>query len=150
MLAYDGDVFEPVIWTRATGRTRTMKLPAGRCVAETSDIRWTKNGEQVVVAVPTAEWRTKARASFAQITAGPVFVQTSKDPFLAWEDLRRMANVRSVGALNVKTGEYQELIPEAMITNYTLPDDGGFVRYTADQTKKTDTHPPANPDRPFA
>src|SRR5258708_1216225 len=44
MLAYDGDVFEPVIWTRATGRTMTLKLPVGKYVAETSNIRWTHKG----------------------------------------------------------------------------------------------------------
>lgn len=148
-LAYNGDVFEPTIWWRATGKVTTLKLPPGKYVAETSDIRWAKKGEQVVVAVHTLEWRKKARDSFAQITGGPVFVQNSKDPFLAWDDLRRMGNLRSVGALDVKTGAYQELVPEAMLSNYTLADDGSIVSYTVDQTKKTEYEAPGNEGRLF-
>jgi Tol biopolymer transport system component len=75
---------------------------------------------------------------FASITAGPVIVQDSKEPFLAWDALRRMGNRRSVGALDVKTATYHELFPESLITNYTFADDGSVIAYTEDQTRKTD------------
>jgi len=97
MLVWNGDAFEPAVWNRATGKLTPLKLPAGKYVAETSDIRWNGAGSQVVVAVHTTAWRQKAHDTFTQITAGPVFVQNSKDPFLAWDDLRRMGNRRSVG-----------------------------------------------------
>src|SRR5205814_1598822 len=35
-LAFNGDVFEPAVWDRVTGKTTTLRLPAGRYVAETS------------------------------------------------------------------------------------------------------------------
>jgi len=146
-LAWNGDVFEPTVWARATGKLTTLKMPAGKYVAEASDIRWTKKGEQVVVAVHTTEWRKKARDMFAQITGGPVFVQSSKDPFLAWDDLRRLGALRSVGALDVKTSAYQELIAEAVLGNYTIADDGATVSYTVDQTKKTEYEAPGNDGR---
>ena len=76
-----------------------MKMPAGKYVAETSDLRWNGGGTELVFAVHTASWRQKARDTFTNITTGPVFVQNSKDPFLAWDDLRRMGTRRSVGAL---------------------------------------------------
>lgn len=44
MLVFNGDVYEPVIWTKATNKSVTLKLPAGKYVAETSDIRWTPDG----------------------------------------------------------------------------------------------------------
>jgi dipeptidyl aminopeptidase/acylaminoacyl peptidase len=138
MLVWNGDAYEPAVWTRATGKVAVLKMPAGKYVAENSDIRWNGAGNAVVVAVHTNAWRQKARETFTNITAGPVFVQNSKDPFLAWDDLRRMANRRSVGELDAKTGAYKELIPEAMISSYTVTDDGTVVAYTEDQTKKTD------------
>ena len=147
-LAWNGDVYEPGVWTRATAKVATLKLPAGKYVAETSDIRWTKSG-QVVVAVHTADWRKRARDAFAAITGGPVFVQNSKDPFLAWDDLRRMGAVRSVGAIDVKTGTYRELVPEMMLSSYTLTDDGSRVSYAVDQTKKTDYEGNGNDGRLF-
>ena len=107
MLVWNGDVYEPAVWNRATGKLATLKMPAGKYVAETSDIRWNGAGTQLVVAVHTTEWKKKAQDTFTRMTVGPVFVQDSKDPFLAWDDLRRMGDLRSVGALDVKTGQYQ-------------------------------------------
>jgi dipeptidyl aminopeptidase/acylaminoacyl peptidase len=150
ILVWNGDVYEPAVWNRTTGKLTALKVPAGKYVAETSDIRWNAAGSQVVFAVHTAAWRQKARDTFTQITAGPVFVQNSKDPFLAWDDLRRMANKRSVGSIDVKTGAYKELVPEAMITSYTLADDGSVIAYTEDQTKKTDYDGNGNDGRLFA
>ena len=150
MLVWNGDVFEPAVWNRATGKLTPLKLPAGKYVAETSDIRWNGAGSQVVFAVHTAAWRQKAHDTFTQITAGPVFVQNSKDPFLAWDDLRRMANRRSIGSIDVKAGTFKELVPEAMITSYTLADDGTVIAYTEDQTKKTDYDGNGNDGRLFA
>jgi dipeptidyl aminopeptidase/acylaminoacyl peptidase len=138
MLAWNGDVFEPAIWSRATGRVATLKLPAGKYVAETSDIRWNRAGTQLIAAVHTTAWRAMARQAFASITSATVQVQSSKDPFLAWDDVRRMGNRRSVGIVDVKTGAYRELVPEAMIGSYTVADDGSVVSYTEDLTKKTD------------
>ncbi|HET9425828.1 MAG TPA: hypothetical protein VFO55_10685, partial [Gemmatimonadaceae bacterium] len=148
-LSWNGDAFEPTIWTRATGKLATLRMPAGRYVAEASDIRWTSGGTRVVVAVHTTEWRRKATATFTNITSGPVIVQNSKDPFLAWEELRRMGSVRSIGALDVKTGAYEELVPEAMIGTYTLATDGSAVSYAVDQMKKTEYEAVGNDSRLF-
>lgn len=137
MLVWNGDAFEPAIWTRTTGKISNLKMPAGKYVAETSDLRWNGNGS-VVVAVHTTDWRKKAADTFKNITDGPVFVQDSKQPFLAWDDLRRMGARRSVGAIDVKSGAYRELISEAQITTFNVPEDGSWMTYGEDQTKKTE------------
>jgi dipeptidyl aminopeptidase/acylaminoacyl peptidase len=128
----------PAIWNRAANKLTTLTMPAGKYVAETSDIRWNGAGTQVIVAVHTTEWKKKAQATFTNMTVGPVFVQDSKEPFLAWDDLRRMAGRRSIGAIDVGSGAYRELVPEAQITAYTVAEDGSVVTYGEDQTKKTD------------
>jgi dipeptidyl aminopeptidase/acylaminoacyl peptidase len=138
MLLFNGDVFEPAIWDRATNKLTVSHLPAGKYVAENSDLRWTTDGKQLVFAVHTTEWRKKARETFANMTAGPVFVQSSLDPFLAWDDIRRMANVRSVVAFDPQTSQLHELIPETMLAGYTLAEDGSAVSYNQDIQKKTD------------
>jgi dipeptidyl aminopeptidase/acylaminoacyl peptidase len=138
MLMFNGDIYEPAVWDRASGKLTVSHLPAGKYVAETSDIRWSGDGASLVFAVHTTEWRKKARETFATMTGGPVFVQSSLDPFLAWDDVRRMGNIRSIVALDVKTNEFRDLVPEAMVANYTLAEDGSGVAYNRDIQKKTD------------
>ena len=138
MLAFNGDVYEPAIWDRATGKLTVSRLPAGKYVAENSDIRWTPDGTSLVFAVHTTDWRSKARATFATMTAGPVFVQSSLDPFLAWDDVRRLANVRSVVSFDPRTNQLRELVPEARVTAYTLLEDGSALTYNRDVQQKTD------------
>jgi dipeptidyl aminopeptidase/acylaminoacyl peptidase len=138
MLLYNGDVFEPMVWDRATNKATVGHLPAGKYVAENSDLQWTPDGRELVLAVHTAEWRTKARGTFATMTVGPVFVQSSLEPFLAWDDVRRLGNVRSVAAFDPATGRLRDLVPETMVASYTLAKDGRAVTYNQDIQKKTD------------
>jgi dipeptidyl aminopeptidase/acylaminoacyl peptidase len=137
-LVLDGGVLHPTVWNRATGKLATHKMPVGKYVAEQSDVRWTAGGTKLVVAVHTTDWKNKATAMFQNITAGPIIVQNSKDPFLAWDELRRMGNIRSVGTIDLKTGAYEEIAPEAMIGTYTVAADGSSIVYGLDQTKKTE------------
>jgi dipeptidyl aminopeptidase/acylaminoacyl peptidase len=138
MLLFNGDVLEPVIWDRMSLTLVTLKMPAGRYVAENSDVRWSADGRTVLVATHSTEWRTKAREVFATMTSGPVFVQNSKDPFLSWDDIRRQANVRSIVAIDVATGKTTERVPESMIASYTAAEDGSAISFAADIQKVTD------------
>jgi dipeptidyl aminopeptidase/acylaminoacyl peptidase len=135
---YNGDVYEPAIWDRKADRVTVAHLPAGRYVAENSDLRWTADGKALVFTVHSTEWRKKARDTFTNMTVGPVFVQSSVDPFLAWDDVRRMANVRSIVTFDPKTNEIREVVPETMVGQYTLTKDGAVIDYDVDIQKKTD------------
>ena len=139
MLVFNGDVYEPVIWTKATNKAVTLKVPAGKYVAENSDLRFTPNGKSLVFSTHTPAWRKEARETFAAMTGvTPVYVQTSTDPFLAWDAIRRAGNVRSVLTLDVATGQTRESVPERPLTSYTLAEDGSAVSYLQDIVKKTD------------
>ena len=135
---YNGDVYEPAVWDRKVDRVTVAHLPTGHYVAENSDLRWTADGKALVFTVHTADWRKKARDTFTTMTVGPVFVQSSLDPFLAWDDVRRMANVRSIVAFDLKTNEMRELVPETMVGQYSLTKDGAAIDYDVDIQKKTE------------
>ena len=137
-LLFNGDVYEPAVWDRKADRVVTVHLPAGRYVAENSDLRWTADGKSLVFTVHTAEWRKKARDTFTNMTTGPVFVQSSLDPFLAWDDVRRMGNARSVVAFDLQTNVMRDLVPETMVGQYVLAKDGAALAYDVDIQKKTD------------
>ena len=65
-------------------------------------------------------------------------VHSSKEAFLAWEGLRRAAGPRSLAAYDVKSGQTRELLPEMKLGSYDLSEDGSFITYSEDITKKTD------------
>jgi dipeptidyl aminopeptidase/acylaminoacyl peptidase len=129
--------FEPVVWERASGKLTTVKIPAGRYVAENSDLRWLPDGSGLVFSLRTDAWRTQAQAQFARQTKGPIFVQSSADPFLAWDDIRRLSAIRSVASYDVKSGRIAELVPERRINSYTISRDGSIMTFTEDLTEKT-------------
>ncbi|MEP7338981.1 MAG: prolyl oligopeptidase family serine peptidase [Acidobacteriota bacterium] len=138
MLTLKGDLFEPMIWERASNKWQTVKLPPSKSVAENSELTWTPQGDQLLIALRPTEWRKQARERFLAETKATVVVHSTKEPFLAWEDLRRMAAVRSLAAYDLKSAETRELIAQTKLNSYDLSEDGALVTYQEDITKKTD------------
>lgn len=133
-----GDGFEPMIWERATGKWQTVALPTGKYVAENAELTWTPDGARLLLTVRPTEWRKQAQERFAYETKGPVVVHSSKEPFLAWEELRRLSDQRSLIAYELNSKQTRELLPTMKLNNYDLTEDGALVRYQEDITKKTD------------
>lgn len=125
------------IWDRENGKLTLVSISAGKYVAENHDLRWTRDGN-VVFALRTDAWREQARAEFARLTTGPVIVQVGNDPFLAWDGMRRRNAVRSIVSYDPRTRQLREIVPERMVANYVLADDGSVVALSEDITKKTD------------
>jgi dipeptidyl aminopeptidase/acylaminoacyl peptidase len=140
MLVYDSKsaVFQPVIWEQQNGRLTAIAVPRGKYVAENSELRWSADGKRLVYTLHTLAWRKAAQDSFAVMTNGPVFVQSSENPFLTWDALRRTANVRSIVAYDLATAKTIELLPETMVASWDVSDDGSTLTYNEDITKKTD------------
>jgi dipeptidyl aminopeptidase/acylaminoacyl peptidase/tetratricopeptide (TPR) repeat protein len=138
VLVLRGDRFEPVIWDRAARRAKSLRVPTGSYVAENSDVQWTHDGRRIVVALRSDAWKARATAEFDRLTRGPIFVQDSKEPFLAWDAMRRMGNVRSVHAIDVATGKTTQLLPETMVGQYAISEDDSLLTWQEDITQKTD------------
>jgi dipeptidyl aminopeptidase/acylaminoacyl peptidase len=133
-----GDVFEPGVWERATGKFGVISLPPSKYAAENSEFHWSADGTQLMLDVRQEDWRRRARERFEKETRGPVAVQSSKDPFLSWDDLRRMSAIRSLVVYDTKSGQSREALAETKVNSYDLSDDGTLITYYEDQTKKTD------------
>lgn len=133
-----GDRYEPVIWERAANKFTSINLPAGRYAAENSDLEWSQDGARILLALRTEEWRAKAKEKFAYETRGPVVAHSSREPFLAWDELRRMSALRSLVSYDLKTAQSREVLPETKINSYNLAEDSSFISFFEDITKKTD------------
>jgi len=138
VLALDGERLVVEIWERATGRSRVLATPAGWYVAENSDLRWSGDGRRVVVSLRREAWRQRVSAEFARLTQGPVFVQDGRDPFLAWDKLRREGNVRALHELDATTGAARELVSEGMLSGLRVSEDDSVVVWEEDVTRQTD------------
>ena len=138
LLALKGDLFEPMIWERASNKWQIVKLPSSKSAAENSELIWTPSGDQLLIALRPADWQKQARDRFLAETKSTVVVHSTKEPFLAWEDLRRLAAVRSLAAYDLKSGETREVIAQTKLNSYDLSEDGALVTYQEDITKKTD------------
>ena len=138
VLATDGEQLVPTIWDRDAGRLAAVRLAANRAVAENSELRWNRAGTKILVALRSRAWKTRIDARFAAMTTGPVFVQSSDEPFLAWDDLRRQGLIRIVAAIDGRTGRIDELTPETGIVTWNLAEDDSTLVYQEDITPKTD------------
>jgi dipeptidyl aminopeptidase/acylaminoacyl peptidase len=138
ILVLQDEIFKPMIWERANNKWQTVALPAAKVVAENSELSWTPDSAQLYLTVRSDDWTKQARAKFEANTKASVVVLSSKEPFLAWEELRRMAAVRSLVAFEVKSGQTREVIAQTKLNAFDLAEDGSFVTYNEDITKKTD------------
>jgi dipeptidyl aminopeptidase/acylaminoacyl peptidase len=138
LLELRNDSFVPLIWDRAANKWQNVVLPAGKMLAVNTELQWTPDSAQLLFSVRPAEWLQQTRAKFEALTKAPIVVQASKEPFLAWEELRRMPLMQSVVAFDVKSGNPREVLAQTKLNNYDLAEDGSFLTYQEDLTKKTD------------
>jgi dipeptidyl aminopeptidase/acylaminoacyl peptidase len=138
LLVLNESTFKPMIWERASNKWFTVTLPSTKVVAENSELSWTPDSTQLYLTVRGEDWAKQARAKFDANTKAAVVVLSSKEPFLAWEELRRMSAIRSLVAFEVKSGQTREVIAQTKLNGFDLAEDGSFVTYNEDITKKTD------------
>jgi dipeptidyl aminopeptidase/acylaminoacyl peptidase len=135
------DRFDLLLWDRASRKATPVRLPAGRYATGSSDLDWSSDGRTLYASLRSEAWRAKAAAEFARLTTGPRIVQSSTEPFLAWNGLSRMGTIESAVAITVergRAGAMSDLLPEAMTQQWRVTADGRTLVYTEDITKKTD------------
>ncbi len=137
ILVLRGDQFEPMVYDRSSGGTRPVAVPGGYYVAANSDVRWNAAGTALILSLRANPWRARAGAEFDRITRGPVFVQDSKDPFLAWDAMRRLGNLRSVASIDVASGK-ATMLAEGAIASFTMSGDDSLLTFQEDITRRTD------------
>lgn len=137
LILKDG-LHRPVIWERESGKLHPVNLPAGKNPANNTAIHWAPQGDRLYLSLQTDEWRKTAAERFQLETKGPIVFHSSREPFLAWDDVRRLAQIRSVAACEIQSGRTLEVLPEKRINSYGFTEDGLLVTYQEDITQKTD------------
>ncbi|MGH7500609.1 MAG: prolyl oligopeptidase family serine peptidase [Longimicrobiales bacterium] len=133
----EADVYRLGIRDRESGRTRYIDLPRDRILVTNGPLQWSADGRTLLFAMHTAAWQHDAHTRFLAQTDGPIIVQSSEDPFLSWEDLRRMQDRQIIATVDVASGRVEEALAEAILDDVSLTADGSTLRYAADITKGT-------------
>ena len=128
--------FEPMIWERASGKTRALKLPADKMLAD-GDMQWSDDGRTLLLPLRNKDWTARAQSRFAALTRDSIIVQSSSAPFLAWDDLGRLRLEQSLASYDLATDRIREVLPTRNVRSYQLTSDGSIV-FQEDITKKTD------------
>ena len=129
--------FEAWIWDRPGSAFSRIRLPDRHTVDSTVAPRWTPDGASVYIAAHEADWAEETGERFGQLTRAPIVELSSEKPFLAWEQLRRMALSRSLFLYDPASGESRPIIADEKLLGYRRTEDGRFVIVTDDQTDKT-------------
>jgi dipeptidyl aminopeptidase/acylaminoacyl peptidase len=134
----EGDLLRLVVWEQDRARLRTVTLPQGRILADNGSLQWSADGSLLLLSLRPAEWQREARERFLREVEGPIVVQSSEDPFLSWEEIRRRASRAIPAVYRTDTGRIEELLPENALGTVALTADGTVLRYEEDITGKTD------------
>jgi dipeptidyl aminopeptidase/acylaminoacyl peptidase len=138
MLVLEKEVLSVLVWDRMSGRFTQPVLPAGRYVAENSELRWSGDGRSLAFALRANEWKARATQRFKELTEGPITVLDGTDDFLEWDEMRRMNDQRSIVLWEVGAPQVKTIQPEGRIGSWVLAKDGSAVTVQQDVTKKTD------------
>jgi len=126
------------VWDADRAVVRDVVIKGDTQIAVNSGLVWSADDSRVVVSLRTRQRDAEARARFAALTEGPIIVQSSKDPFLEWDDLGRAARWRSIADVDVATGQARTILHERKLSSYAVARDGTFITFQEDVTGKTD------------
>ena len=136
-LVQEGDWFRLAVAETSSGRVRTPSLPDGRIVSETANLEWTADGTRLLVALRPGDWLERAGARFRAEVEGPIVVQSSQDPFLSWEEIRRYGLEHALYLYEPDRNRFLPLIEEGRFSGYGLSDDGRHLWWAPDITPGT-------------
>lgn len=139
-LHYDGSTFSLRVHDVDGGDTRQVELRSSRPIASSSPIVWTPDGEHVLVTLRPEGWAERAREAFYALTEAPVIVQDSRNDFLAWDDVRNIANEQITALVAVDDGSVREIMDDVVPQDVGFSPDGDLMTYsTAVRTKTSYT-----------
>ncbi|MFB3854156.1 MAG: prolyl oligopeptidase family serine peptidase [Vicinamibacterales bacterium] len=130
--------FVVYVWDAAKAVLSEVPQKSSFEVAGNTGVEWTADDARLVLSYRSPEWAKKAASQFKLLTAGPIVVHSSKEPFLEWDALQRTSRSRIVGELDVVTGEVKVVLPERKLSSFQVARDGSFVTFMEDVTEKTD------------
>ena len=140
MLAFlvrDDDEFFLHTYEPARNRVRRVNLRSDKSIAANSPLAWRPDGSGVMLSLRGEGWAEKSRRMFLDLADGPVVVQDSREPFLAWEVVRSQGGLVVPAFVEIPSRNVRELLPEGRYSGARQSEDGQFVTFIESRPIKT-------------
>ena len=118
-------------------RVRKVNLKTDKPIASNSPLSWRPDGSGVVLALRENNWAEMSRQMFLDLTEGPVIVQDSRKPFLAWEVVRSQTSLMIPAIVDIRSRDVRELPAAGRIGGMHQSEDGRFITYIETKPIKT-------------
>ncbi|KPK90132.1 hypothetical protein AMJ80_08825 [bacterium SM23_31] len=132
-----GDEYFLHTYDREKNKVNEVKLKTDKSIASNSMLEWRPDGSGIVITLRDTGWSEKSRKAFLELTEGPIIVRNSKNPFLAWDEVRARSSLQIPAVVDIKSREVKELLPESRTGSIRQSEDGKFITYTETYPIKT-------------
>lgn len=130
-LRLEGDDWALYVHDIAGNRTRKVAVRTAKKIASASPLVWSRDGATVLLTLRPEGWAAEARQAFVDLSEGPVVVQDSENPFLAWDRVRNLGNRQIPALVSLADGSVREILPETNIQGARFSADGALAYATA-------------------
>jgi dipeptidyl aminopeptidase/acylaminoacyl peptidase len=129
-LYLDDDEYRLYTYDRERNRTRRVELDTSGPIASNSSVEWRPDGTGVLLSLRSPGWAAAARRAYEDLSFGPVIVQDSDEPFLAWDAVRNRGQLVVPAIVSLPSGEVRELFDEEIsIQDAAQSEDGRYLGY---------------------
>ena len=98
----DKDEYFLFTYEREKDKVKKLKLKTDKSIASNSFLMWRPDGSGILLALRENEWAEKSRKMYLDLTEGPVIVQDSRKPFLAWEEVRNQSSLQVPAIVDIE------------------------------------------------
>lgn len=135
-LEQKGDRLHLMIYTLDRNRTREIRV-SGNPILVNSSIRWTPDGQSLIIDIRDSGWLEKAMQLYTEATVGPIVVYDGSKPFLKWDEIRNTNRLSKVVEVAIRNGAVKELLPESDYGGVNLTEDGRYLIFNETFPQKT-------------
>ncbi len=133
----DGEEYFLHNYEPARDRVRKVDLKSDKPIASNSPLAWRSDGSGVLLSLRSEGWAQTSRQMFLDLSEGPIIVQDSRKPFLAWDAVRNQAGLSIPAVVDIRSRDVDELVPEGNYSGFQQSEDGQFVSYIETTRIKT-------------
>lgn len=138
MLRDGDDSYTLHLYDRQTNSIDHLELSSDKRISSESMLEWHPDGDHLLIELRETGWADSARALYERLEKGPVIVQDSDNDFLAWDRVWNHAALSIPAAVEVRSGQTRELLPEMEFSDFNLAENGEFFTFVEIFPVKTD------------
>ena len=132
-----GDEYFLELYDREKEKVTEVKLKTDKPIASNSILQWRPDGNGILLYLRALDWKEKSLKMYNDIAVGPIIVQDSKKPFLAWDEVRNRSALVIPAIIDLTSSEVRELHQETQIGGINQAKNGAFITYTITYPIKT-------------